>query len=134
MVADGAFVGYRVIGDADDGGEVTAGGCARCDEWRGGNAEINGVGSEVANGGFDVVGLGGKGSSAGQPVVHTRDGPTVVGQCSKSRIRAVARSPCTAVNPHDYSFGLSLRQVKIEGESLFADGRKNDVGFDDGSV
>lgn len=96
--AEGAFEFFVAIGDADEGGKVSAGGAAGDDDAGGVDAEGGLFGAEIAEGGFDVVDLGGEGRLGGETVINAGDGEALVDEGGEGAVALGAAAPGAAVD------------------------------------
>ena len=101
-VIDGTFQFGSATGDAEQGDEMAAGGCAPGDEFVRVEVVFFGIRAEPADGSFAVVDLGGEFGFLTQAVSDLGDCVTVFQKAqSRARIVFAALHPCAAMNPDD---------------------------------
>ena len=130
VATHGAFEFLVPIGDTDERGEVSAGGTAGDDDLPGIDAQLGLVGAEVADGGLDVVRLGGELRLGGEPVIDAGHGEAGGDQAAEREFGFRAGTPGAAMDIDDEGRMGRGRKVEVEVERQVVNAGVFDVALD----
>ena len=109
--SDGAFKFAMAVGDADERGEMSSGGGSGDGDLVGVDTQFFRVGTQEANGGLDVVDLGGKPCGGGEAVIDAGNGIALGDELAEGHVFAGTGTPGAAVDPDD-----DLRPAGVWGQ------------------